>query len=394
MALDAASEFIRDELEAATLFDGRYSNIVLANYDSVADEKRGCFSLVFRAYDNALNRTVALKFLEPIWIGDDYRRTAFRREHSILNQLLTVDRCMQLTAGLRTATFPIPISGRGPIPLPCEYFAVEWLDGELDDFFLGKASADSIDRLRLFNEIVLAIAALHSHEVFHRDLKQDNIRSYEESLRRVVVAIDLGTAARFDSGPIGTPYTRPVGASGYAAPEAVCKLAGNRILARFTDIYALGCLLFELFNPGYFFRALENANPRYKVRLAAMAGHLTSSPDQAIQVSEWESALAKLGSGVARVSIDGPGSDVPPAVAGVLNEILFALTSFDYRNRPRRLDWVRQKIWVAIKVLENEKAQRVRIEAARIRRARRAAKVAAKMARLAQGNKKQEITAC
>ena len=377
MPLDPASEFVKDEVEKCQLFDGRYSDVKLVNYNALSDEKRGCFSLVFSATDEVLGRKVALKFFEPAWNADIYRRNAFLREHEILAQLLTAERCLQLTAGLKKVSFTAKIEGGKELKIPCEYFAVEWLDGELDEFFLGKVSFDPVNRLRLFNEMALAIEALHGREIFHRDLKQDNMRAYGDALRRIVVAIDLGTAARFESAAIGAPYTGAVGASGYAAPEARCGLAGNRVLAQKTDLYALGCLLFELFNPGYFFSAVENVNVRYKLRLAAMGAELSTTMEPAVQVVEWNAALAKHAAGVSKVQIDGAGSDVPASVAQILNEILHGLTSFDYRNRPK-LSWVRQKIWIAIKVLENERLSRARLNSLRLRRERKAAKAAAR----------------
>lgn len=382
MPLHANAELLKTTLEAIPSLDGRYSALRMVNYDAGRDAKRGCFSLVFRANDQATGKTVALKFYDvtPEVQRDKYRRASFHRECEILEQLLTVDRCLQLASSMRT--FDLPVPGGGGASLPCEYFAVDWLDGELDDFFLGRASSNAVDKLRLFNEIVLSIEALHNHEVFHRDIKADNLRAYSEGLRRIVVAIDLGTAARCDSGCLLAGYGGSVGAPAYAAPEATAGLAGNRLLAPYNDLYAMGCLLFELFNPDYFYQALHLSNPGLGVRVAAMAGAISAGMDQQRERVEWNAELDRMAKGVLSVSADGFGSQVPKCIAGIISDVVQALTAFDYRRRPIKLSYVRQKIWTAIRVLQNEAEAKRRTENARSMRSRRVEKARRKADRL------------
>jgi serine/threonine protein kinase len=44
---------------------------------------------------------------------------------------------------------------------------------------------DTVEKLRLYHDIVLAIEALHSKQVYHRDLKMDNLRAAYEPLGRL-----------------------------------------------------------------------------------------------------------------------------------------------------------------------------------------------------------------
>lgn len=255
MSLHGTAELLRDTLEALPLFEGRFSGLKLMNVDPVSGQKRGCFSLVFRAFDQIEQRTVAIKFYDPNASMDIYRISAFRREYEILTSLIGSERCLQLVAPLRDYALSIN-TGAGVFTARCEYFVVDWIDEEIDSYFL-TATHSAREKLGLFLDMVLAVEALHSRSVFHRDLKADNMRAFQRALRRIVVAIDLGTAAKFDSGGIQATYGHSAGAPWYAAPEALCGLAGNRSIAPYTDYYALGCLLFELFNPDYFFRAAE-----------------------------------------------------------------------------------------------------------------------------------------
>ncbi len=51
MPLSDNSLHLVKELESLQSLDNRYENIKLVNFNSASDAKRGCFSLVFRAFD-------------------------------------------------------------------------------------------------------------------------------------------------------------------------------------------------------------------------------------------------------------------------------------------------------------------------------------------------------
>lgn len=367
MALSQNSQLLVDTLQATPLLDGRFEKIKLVNYNSFNSEKRGCFSLVFSAHDIIDDVQVALKFydIHPELMNNDYRRACFRREYDILQVLMNKSRCLQLASALSTYFLVIPISSANNPTIPCEYFAVEWIENDVDDYFLRQENFDSLDKLLLFNDLTLAVEALHRHEVFHRDLKRDNLRQYHDALKRIVVAIDLGTAARFSSGPVQQQYQHPAGATAYAAPEAICGLAGHRKLAPYTDCYALGCMLYELFNRDIFFRALLAKNPRYQSVLTLMGMELQGIPDDAGKLNAWRRALGKFSSGIEPVNIDGPGSSAPPGIATMLNSVLRSLTHVDFSNRPINLEWVRVRIGASIKVLKNEKLYQQRLKLSR-----------------------------
>lgn len=372
MPLHHNSQLLVNELEALPLLAGRFSNIKLANYDSVAGEKRGCFSLVFSADDALTGEQVALKFfdLDSRVLTDKYRRAAFDREQDILASLIDKGRCLQLVANMDVYELNVPIGGNQIVTLPCSFFAVQWVSESIDGYFFDSTIA-AVEKLKIFNEIVLAVEALHRNGVFHRDLKADNLRALQTGIRKVVIAIDLGTAARFLSGFLSNGYGGPVGALGYASPEAVCGLAGNRTLAPYTDVYALGCLLFELFNPLLFYSCRQANNPTFDIILAAMNTHLIGANTEIEQIRAWRKALSRHASGVSPSKIDGIDSTVPPGIAQILNEVLEGLTDIDYAKRPKNLELVRRKILSAIKILENQKMYDKKIERQKQERQRR-----------------------
>jgi len=333
-----------------------------------------------------------LKFfdLDPSNIFAQYRFDAFQREHTILQNLLGVRRCLQVASSFSTHKLHLANQNGTSFEMPCPYFAVEWLDEDVDIYFQQQDTVDTTEKLRLFHDIVLAVEALHAKQVYHRDLKMDNLRAKYEHLARLIVAIDLGTAARFESPNLQPDYDNgSVGAPYYAPAEARCGFAGERKIARFTDIYALGCMLFELFNRSYFYRELLNLNPNYQVVLMIMSVAARSGRTTADRLKEWENALRTHGQGVTSVSILASGHSVPASISTLLDDLVRTMTKFDYRQRPMSLEYVRRRIQSAITVLRNEHASRCRIEAARARRVARIARLAAKEQRLAEAMAKR-----
>lgn len=383
MPLHPTSQFLVDAIQSLSLLDGRFEHMKLVNFNAVADMKRGFFSLVFKAHDRSTDSAVALKFFDPGSPPDPYRITAFRREHQILESLLGVPGCVQLAAGLTTYQLPVPTAQGPTLSLPCEYFALEWIEEEIDGYFLCQQDFPAEEKLVLFGQIVSAVAVLHSREIFHRDLKPDNMRMVRNGGQSSVVAIDMGTAARYASAPIAPGYGAQVGAYPYSAPEALCGLAGNRAVAPKTDVYALGCMLFELFNKDFFFNTLVTRNPNYMVVLTAMRTYIKAGSSDDQQREDWHKALSKHGNSLVPVPVDGAGSDIPPGVAALVNEISFLLTDLDYRRRPQ-LSWVHARLKSALAVLRNEKAYNDRVKRSKEVRARRIEKVKQREARLSQ----------
>ena len=195
-------DFLISRLKDISLQD-RFVVQECVNYDQRMQQKMsGNFSLVFKAFDKANQEPVAVKFFDPDTSkqADPYRIDAFQREPELLKTLLGKRRCLQLVSDMKTFDIAHQLEGsEEAVELSYPYFVTEWINDRIDDFFLSPNEISELARLELFFDIISAVEAIHGHEVYHRDLKPDNLRQYKEQLKRIVVAIDLGTAARFSS---------------------------------------------------------------------------------------------------------------------------------------------------------------------------------------------------
>lgn len=373
MSLHPNSAKLVTHLEALPLLAGRYRQLRLVNHRATG--KRGSFSLVFRAEDIALGRAVAIKFfdIDPRWWTDQYRRQAFLRENEILVGLMGVQRCLQLVQVMQQYDYQLRLHDGSTHSIICEYFVTDWLEVELDDYFYTPKFGDE-EKLLLFNEIVLAVEALHAREVSHRDLKPDNLRRDLDQLKEKVVAIDLGTAARADSGCIAIAYGRPPGAIPYAAPESVAGLAGSRVFSPYTDAFALGCLLFELFHHQLCTIEIRRLNPGLPYTLRTMFAAIPVNATDSEAQRVWDSMLDTLAKGFTPIRAGGGGSFIPPGLAPLVSDVISSLTHLDYRRR-MPLAEVRRKVWSAVRLVRNNKAYQRHLAVLRQRRSNRLSKL-------------------
>ena len=190
--------------------------------------------------------------------------------------------------------------------------------------------------------------------------------------REMVVPIDLGTAVDLLSNPIGEfrDYADPAGAWAFSPLEAHGGLGSIRALAAYTDVYALGCLLHDLFNVDLYAARLVK-DPGFNNSYMACRAHMnavrsrTANPEDFVR--EWDDIIVRTKSQITLPSIDSSATTVPPAVRDQLNALLHRLTDADYRSRERRPDRIVRIMDAAVKALEN----RFTIERRQARRAER-----------------------
>jgi len=94
------------------------------------------------------------------------------------------------------------------------------------------------DSLRIFHNLVEALAALHKKGVAHKDLKPENVFIDPESLR--VKIIDFGLSVVVSEGELIDQY---YGSPMYMAPEVLNRDPHNALLA---DIWSLGVILYQI----------------------------------------------------------------------------------------------------------------------------------------------------
>ena len=138
----------------------------------------------------------------------------------------------------------------GELPDGRNYFVMEYLQGESLADRIGRAAMPLGEAIEILDQVADALEAAHEKQIVHRDLKPDNV--YLASVRggrTMVKLLDFGIAKlSVPDGPGsggGIAKTRTgmmMGTPGYLSPE---QARGKNVDHR-TDIYALGCMTFEI----------------------------------------------------------------------------------------------------------------------------------------------------
>jgi eukaryotic-like serine/threonine-protein kinase len=137
----------------------------------------------------------------------------------------------------------------GELPDGRNYFVMEYLHGESLADRIGRVAMPLGEAVEILDQVADALEAAHEKQIVHRDLKPDNV--YLASVRggrTLVKLLDFGIAKLSSPdgpGSGGVQKTRTgmmMGTPGYLSPE---QARGKNVDHR-TDIYALGCMVFEI----------------------------------------------------------------------------------------------------------------------------------------------------
>ncbi len=186
----------------------------------------GGMATVYLARDSKHGRQVAVKVVRPDlsgFLGGD----RFVREIQIAAQLS------------HPHIIPVYDSGQANGVL---YYTMPYVEGESLRARLNRERRLSLDEaLRIAREVATALSYAHARGVIHRDIKPENILLSGG----VAVVSDFGIARAISAagGPNLTASGLPLGTLGYMSPE---QAAGSRDLDGRTDIYSLGCVLYEM----------------------------------------------------------------------------------------------------------------------------------------------------
>jgi serine/threonine protein kinase len=180
--------------------------------------------------DGRFERRVAIKFLHAMLAGSAGERR-FRSEGHILGALAHPHIAELIDAGV------------SPVGQP--YLVLEYVEGEHIDLFCDRRGLDVAARIRLFLDVLTAVANAHSNLIVHRDIKPSNVLVRKDGQ---VKLLDFGISKLLEHGDqkgVPGPLTAESGTAmtpEYAAPE---QLLGSAITTG-TDIYSLGVLLYVL----------------------------------------------------------------------------------------------------------------------------------------------------
>jgi serine/threonine-protein kinase len=231
-SLDAKGFLARPQQEFASA--AAWTGVRLGAYTMEERIGRGGMGEVWaaRRSDGRYDGRAAVKLLNAALLGQPGEQR-LQREGSVLAKLRHPNIAQLIDAGVAPSGQP--------------YLVLEYIEGERIDSYVQRG-LDVEAVVRLFLDVLAAVAHAHSRLVVHRDLKPSNILVTSEGS---VKLLDFGVAALL--GPAVAELTReldPALTPGYAAPEQVL----GREVTTATDVHALGVVLFVLLTGKHPFR--------------------------------------------------------------------------------------------------------------------------------------------
>jgi eukaryotic-like serine/threonine-protein kinase len=212
----AMNENLLERLRA--FFTGRYA--VEGELD------RGGMAVVYLARDVKHDRKVAIKVLDPA-LSATLGTERFLREIEVIAQLQHPNILTLIDSG--------EVDG-----LP--YYVMPFVKGQSLATLLEREGPLPVEEVvRIACEVAEALETAHRHGVIHRDIKPSNVLLSEGH----AVVADFGIAAALDEAKLGrlTRAGVSLGSPIYMSPE---QASGERDLDERTDVYALGCMLYEM----------------------------------------------------------------------------------------------------------------------------------------------------
>lgn len=234
---DTLRETLRESLEPAFVLERELEG--------------GGMSRVFVATERRLQRRVVVKVLPPELAGA-VSLERFQREIALAAQLQQANIVPVLSAG-----------DVGGLP----WYTMPFIEGESLRVRLHRGPLSVAEAIRVLSDIARALAFAHERGVVHRDIKPDNVLLSGGT----AVVTDFGIAKAIVDSTAGTAAATltqagvSVGTPAYMAPE---QIAADPAADHRVDIYALGCVAFELLTGTVPFKGSPGQ---------AMASHLATS---------------------------------------------------------------------------------------------------------------------
>jgi len=273
----------------------------------------GGMATVYLARDIRHERDVAVKVLRPelaAALGPD----RFLRE-------------IRITANLRhPQILPLYDSGQADEFL---YYVMPYVGGESVRARLNRETQLPVgDALRIAAEVADALHYAHGRGVIHRDIKPENVLL--ENGRAIVADFGIAQVVNASGGEKLTMTGLALGTPHYMSPE---QASGETVEAR-SDLYALGCLLYEMLagEPPFsgptaqavIARHLTDPVPKLSTIRPAVPDHVGSAIERALEktpadryatVEQWRQALADATAGAAPRAVAPAIYKAPPTAA-------------------------------------------------------------------------------
>jgi serine/threonine protein kinase len=207
-----------DELHIGQIFSGYLIEAVAG---------RGGMGVVYRATQIGLGRTVALKLINPSVAADEDFRERLQRESQLL---ASVDHPNVIT---------VYEAGEADGQL---FMSMRYVEGmDLRSLLAAQGPLAPEQAARIVAQVGAGLDAAHANGLVHRDVKPANVLIEQVGSADRVYLSDFGLTKNVNLASAITRSGQWVGTLDYAAPE---QIEGRPVDAR-TDVYALGCVLFE-----------------------------------------------------------------------------------------------------------------------------------------------------
>lgn len=199
-------------------------------------------SVVYKARQELLGRTVALKVTCS---GQQVDLIRFQREAQILQAL------DHPNAGR--------VFGYGQLD-GHSYMLMEWLEGKSLAQLLQLGPVDEELIAAIVRAVASALTHAHAIGIVHRDIKPSNIFVEQTDCKYIVRLIDFGIARLLDVDQKLTATGALLGSPAYMSPEQ----CGQSVIDGRSDIYSLGCVLYECVAGGTVFSGASPMEVMYK----------------------------------------------------------------------------------------------------------------------------------
>src|SRR6266481_6027219 len=195
-------------------------------YDVEREIGAGGMARVFLAVEQHPHRRVAIKVLDPE-VSTRLLRERFIREVDLSSKLSHPHIVPIFTAGEVEGLF---------------YYVMPYVEGEsLRHRLLRERKLPLEDALHIARDVADALAFAHGQGIIHRDIKPENILL--SGTHAIVADFVIARAISAAGSLTLTQAGQPIGSPGYMSPEQAMALGD---LDARTDIYSLGCVLFEM----------------------------------------------------------------------------------------------------------------------------------------------------
>jgi eukaryotic-like serine/threonine-protein kinase len=255
-----------------------------------AEVSRGGMGVVYRGWDLEHERPIAVKVLVELAPID---RQRFLREATLLAQIESPNLVRYVAHADTDNGEP--------------YLVMDWLEGETVARRLDTIGFDGAGAVAMVHATANAVAHLHDRGLVHRDLKPENIIITASG---EVVLIDLGLARAVRNAEQRVTETGvALGTPGYMSPE---QIRGEKVDAR-SDVFALGCILYEALTGYTAFAGHNHLAVRTKVMLWTPAPVARLCPEAPPQLAALIDAM------LAKARDDRPanGREVARALAAI-----------------------------------------------------------------------------